>query len=91
MRQEYFHYVFIQENYPILHTCEWQRYINLIGPTANLKVKLEFICSEGFSGSGMTIIAYPDLFKEQGSIKVWSWLWMWIMAQTKQISKDLRK
>ncbi len=57
-----------------------------LGLAVNLKVKLESICSEMFSVSGMSV-----LFKEQGSIKVWSCLWKWIMARTKEISEDLRK
>ncbi len=34
---------------------------------------------------------WPVLFKEQGSIKVWSCLWKWIMSWTKQITEDLGK
>ncbi len=37
------------------------------------------------------ISTWPVLFKEQGSIKVWSCLWKWIMSQTKEITEDLRK
>ncbi len=32
------------------------------------------------------VSACPALFRQQGSIKVWSCLWKWIMAQTKEIS-----
>ncbi len=34
---------------------------------------------------------WPVLFKEQGSIKVWSCLWKWIMSRTKEITEDLGK
>ncbi len=37
------------------------------------------------------VSTWPVLFKEQGSIKVWSCLWKWIMSQTKQITEDLGK
>ncbi len=37
------------------------------------------------------VSACPVLFKEQGSNKVWSCLWKCIMAQTMEISEDLRK
>ncbi len=31
IRQKYFLcHLFIQENYPILHICEWQKYVNLL-------------------------------------------------------------
>ncbi len=31
MTQKYFLcHLFIQENYPILHICEWQKYVNLL-------------------------------------------------------------
>ncbi len=34
---------------------------------------------------------WPVLFKEQGSIKVWSCLWKWIMSLSKEIIEDLGK
>ncbi len=37
------------------------------------------------------VSTWPVLFKEQGSIKVWSCLWKWIMSRTKEITEDLRK
>ncbi len=37
------------------------------------------------------VSTWPVLFKEQGSIKVWSCLWKWIMSLSKEIIEDLRK
>ncbi len=37
------------------------------------------------------VSTWPVLFKEQGSIKVWSCLWKWIMSWTKEITEDLGK
>ncbi len=37
------------------------------------------------------VSTWPVLFKEQGSIKVWSCLWKWIMSRTKEITEDLGK
>ncbi len=34
---------------------------------------------------------WPVLFKERGSIKVWSCLWKWIMSLSKEIIEDLGK
>ncbi len=35
------------------------------------------------------VSTWPVLFKEQGSIKVWSCLWKWIMSRTKEITEHL--
>ncbi len=37
------------------------------------------------------VSTWPVLFREQGSIKVWSCLWKWIMSWTKEITEDLWK
>ncbi len=37
------------------------------------------------------VSTWPVLFKEQGSIKVWSCLWKWIISRTKEITEDLGK
>ncbi len=37
------------------------------------------------------VSTWPVLFKEQGSIKVWSCLWKWIIPRTKEITGDLLK
>ncbi len=64
-----------------------------LGWAVNLKVKLESICAEVLSVSAMTIKCQyvTCLFKERGSIKVWSCLWKWIMSWTKEITEDLGK
>ncbi len=63
-----------------------------LGLAVNLKVKLESICAEVFSVQWLSNVStWPVLFKEQGSIKVWSCLWKWIMSRTKEITEDLGK
>ncbi len=37
------------------------------------------------------VSTWPVLFKEQGSIKVWSCLWKWIMSWTKEILRTSEK
>ncbi len=55
MRLKYFLcHLFILENYPILHICKCQKYVNLLNQQI-IRVKLESICAEVFSVSAMTI------------------------------------
>ncbi len=37
------------------------------------------------------VSTWPVLFKEQGSIKVWSCLWKWIVSWTKEITRTSEK
>ncbi len=64
-----------------------------LGLAVNLKVKLESISERCFQSVQWLshVSTWPILFKEQGSIKVWSCLWKWIMSRTKEITEDLRK
>ncbi len=65
----------------------------LIGLAVNLKVQLGSICARCFQSVHWlsNVNTWPVLFKEQGSIKVWSCLWKWIMSRTKEIIEDLGK
>ncbi len=50
------------------------------------------LCRGVFSPCNISNVStWPVLFKEQGSLKVWSCLWKWIMSGTKEITEDLRK
>ncbi len=82
----------IRKKYPILHIYEWQS-IAFLGLAVNIKVKLECICAGVFSQCNDYQMSgtWPVLFKEKGSIKVWSCLWKWIMSQTTEINDDLGK
>ncbi len=55
MRQKYYLCHLFNQNFflPILHICQWQKYMNLLD--YQLKVKLESICAEVFLVSAMTI------------------------------------
>ncbi len=80
-------HLFIQENDPILHI--WvAKVCESLGLAVNLKVKLESMCFQTVQWLS-NISIWPALFKEQGSIKIWSCLW--IMSRTKEITEDLGK
>ncbi len=66
---------------PILHIYEWISWIS-----SSFKGELRVhLCRGVFTCQWLSNV----LFKEQGSIKVWSCLWKWIMWRTKEITEDL--
>ncbi len=85
-------HLFIQEKSNIAYL--WvAKVCESLGLAVNLKVKLESSVQRCFQSVQWlsNVSTWPVLFKQQGSIKVWSCLWKWIMSRTKEITEDLRK
>ncbi len=89
MRQKYFLcQLFIQKMIQFyVSVCSKSMWLSWI--SSSFKVHL---CRGVFSPCNISNDStWPVLFKEQGSLKVWSCLWKWIMSGTKEITEDLRK